>query len=71
MRLSAQAGEAILLLGLESGKENDAEPATTDSVVDRKEAMGIAKACRSTGGTLEAVGQVIEALVAPEILRSK
>ncbi|KAI0095066.1 hypothetical protein BDY19DRAFT_880730 [Irpex rosettiformis] len=68
--LSAQAGEAILLLGLESGKENDASP-ITEGRIGRKEAMSIAKACRCMGGTLEAVGQVLEALVSPEILRAK
>ena len=70
MRLSAQAGEAVILLGSESGKENEAESAL-EGHMDRKEAMGIAKACRTMGGTLEAVGQVIEALVSPEILRAK
>lgn len=70
MRLSAQAGEAVILLGSESGKENEAESAL-EGHMDWKEAMGIAKACRTMGGTLEAVGQVIEALVSPEILRAK
>ena len=39
--------------------------------VDSKAAMGVAKACRGMGGTLEAVGQVVEALVSPEIIKAK
>lgn len=57
-------------MGLASGKEND-PGAAVETTVDRKDALGIAKACRTVGGTLEAVGQVVEALVSPEILRSK
>ncbi|KAI0706088.1 hypothetical protein BC835DRAFT_1312173 [Cytidiella melzeri] len=70
VRLSAQAGEVIMLMGLESGKENDAEP-ETHGVVDRKGAMNTARACSAAGGALEAVGQVVEALVSSETLRSK
>ena len=39
--------------------------------VNAKEAMAVAGKCRSMGGTLEAVGAVIEALVTGEILKAK
>lgn len=64
--LSAQAGEALLRIGL-SAPGIDAGEGT----IDRKEAMAIAKACHGMGGTLEAVGQILEALASPEILKAK
>lgn len=64
--LSAHAGLAVLRLGLSS-----ADGAAETDKVDVKGAMGVAKACRGMGGTLEAVGQVIEALTSPEIIRAK
>lgn len=64
--LSAHAGLAVLRLGLSSA---DGAAGTDEASV--KGAMGVAKACRGMGGTLEAVGQVIEALTSPEILRAK
>lgn len=36
-----------------------------------KEAAALVKACRSTGGALEALGHIIEALFSPEILKAK
>ena len=69
MRLSAQAGELVLMLSLESASQND--ESSSEQRVDRKEAMSIANACHALGGSLEAVGQIIEALISPEILRSK
>ena len=72
MRITAQAGEAVLLLSLDSGKiENDDEAREGQQAVLTKDAKAIANVCREMGGTLEALGQIIEALVAPEILRSK
>ncbi|KAI0348201.1 hypothetical protein BDW22DRAFT_1424406 [Trametopsis cervina] len=70
VRLAAQAGEIILLMGLRSDKAVMSALATGIHV-DHKEAVNIAKACRGMGGTLEAMGQVVEALMSPEILRSK
>jgi hypothetical protein len=67
IRLAAQAGEVVLLMGLESYTADSAsyEP------IDHKNVMQIAKSCSTMGGTLEAIGQVVEALISPEILRSK
>lgn len=73
VRLSAGAGEVALRIGayaqsVKLGKrKEDAEVVD----VDVKEAMQVAKACRALGGTLEAIGQVIEALVSNEILKAK
>ena len=39
--------------------------------VDVKDAMHVAKACHNVGGTLKAVGYIIEALVSKEILTAK
>ncbi|KAF7793576.1 hypothetical protein EIP86_004690 [Pleurotus ostreatoroseus] len=64
--LSAQAGEIVLRAGLAA-----AEGTEGCDAVDSKAAMGVAKACRGMGGTLEAVGQVVEALVSPEIIKAK
>lgn len=38
---------------------------------DKKMGLQIVKVCRGMGGTLEAVGHVIEACLTPEILRAK
>ena len=64
--LSAQAGEIVLRAGLAA-----VEGAEGCGEVDSKVAMGVAKACRGMGGTLEAVGQVVEALISPEIIKAK
>lgn len=71
VRLSAEAGETVLLLSLQRGKENTEELLPPEDAVDRKAALTTAKACRAVGGTLEAVGQIVEALVSLEILRAK
>ena len=63
VRITAQAGEAVLLLSLDSGKiENDDEAREGQQTVLTKNAKAIANVCREMGGTLEAVGQIIEAL---------
>ena len=64
--LSAQAGELILRVGLSEARADADEPP-----VSKKEAIAVVKACRGTGGALEPVAHVLEALVSPEILKAK
>ncbi len=64
--LSARAGEIILLMGMQAEGLIPNEPP-----VNKKEVTSVAKACRGMGGTLEAVGHVLDALVSPEILKAK
>lgn len=73
VRLSARAGETVLLLSLQSEEEEEecVDGTSPEPRVDRKEALAVAKTCRGMGGTLEAIGQIIEALASLEILRSK
>lgn len=68
--MSAKAGDIVLRIGVHA---QCCPPDAVDAVdvVDVKEAMGVASKCRSMGGTLEAVGSVIEALVTVEILKAK
>lgn len=75
MQTSARAGEIALKVGARAqsvrlGKRKESAE-VVEVEVDVKEAMQVAKACRALGGTLEAVGQVIEALVSNEILKAK
>ena len=72
VQLSAKAGELVLRLSLQNAKENVEKlvPEANDTV-DTKEALRFAKACRSMGGSLVAIGRIIEALLSPEILRAK
>lgn len=72
VQLSAKAGEVILRLGLQAFKENvEHSPLATTETIDPKEALKLAKACGTMGGTLSAVGRIIEALISPEILKAK
>lgn len=68
--IAARAGEMVLRIGQHSKHSGGSEP-NEKAAVDVKEAMAVAQSCRGMGGTLEAVGQVLEALVSPEILKSK
>ena len=74
VRVAAQAGEICLRIGLTSGQGDwpkgmdvkmDVQP------VGREEGMLVARACRGMGETLEAIGQIIEACLSPEILKFK
>lgn len=69
--LSAKGGEIILRIGVHARYGPLSPEAAAVPAVELKEAMIVANACRSMGGTLEAVGAVIEALVTSEILKAK
>ena len=70
VQVAAQAGEACLRIGLTS-VEGEGPEHPDVLPVSEEEGMRIARACRGMGGTLEAVGQVIDACISPEILKSK
>ena len=65
--LSAKAGEIILRIGAHARQDSTQGV----DVVDVKEAINVATKCRSIGGTLEAVGSVIEASLTGEIIKAK
>lgn len=67
--LSAKAGETVLRITIQA--KGSPPDAARPEPVDVKEAQRLAMACRNMGGTLEAVGKVIEALVSREILGAK
>ena len=73
MQMTARAGEVILKIGIRAQTVRLGKRKEGDEVeeVDVKEAMQVAKACRSVGGVLEAVGQIIETLVSNQILKAK
>ena len=67
VRVAAQAGEVGLRIGMARGY-------TGGQIVDdnfKKWGSDVAKECRTLGGTLEAVGRVIEACLTEEIVLSK
>ena len=71
MGVSARAGEVAMRLGMRRG--NDGVAGGTEDCPEETDSMaeGVAKACRGMGGTLRAVGQVIEACLSKEILKAK
>ncbi|EGN93559.1 hypothetical protein SERLA73DRAFT_63805, partial [Serpula lacrymans var. lacrymans S7.3] len=75
--VSARAGEIALQIGLmyDTHCEDQARSIgeVTSVVDDRTKTAGleVARVCRSMGGTLEAVGQIIESALTTEILKSK
>ncbi|GJE89523.1 hypothetical protein PsYK624_056250 [Phanerochaete sordida] len=73
VQVTARAGEVILRIGVceQRARLGQSREDADVAEVDVKEAMQVAKACYTIGGTLMAVGQVIEALVSKEILRAK
>ncbi|KAH9942974.1 hypothetical protein B0H21DRAFT_749241 [Amylocystis lapponica] len=77
VNIAARAGEVVLKIGLKEGElHNDkddcrSEELDEDEDEDQKDGLLIVKACRGMGGTLEALGQVIEACLTPEILKAK
>ena len=85
VRVSARAGEVALRIGLErargrvrgggeEGMDVDGESESGGGGLDeetRKMGKEVALECRGMGGTLEAIGQVIEACLSDEIIKSK
>ena len=86
MDLVARTGEIVIrvaeraIRGMSKGKgkeravdEDDGGMGMDTEIgdVDVKEATRIAKACRGMGGTLEAVGHLLEALISGEIIPAK
>ncbi len=85
VHIAACAGEAALCVGIHRRRNamgddwREGLAATDDDWPDGYEdwdfveARGkeVLKACRGMGGTLEAIGQVLEACFTPEILKSK
>ena len=83
VRVAARAGEVALSVGLARGGGSggdgmgmlvDGDGAVAETGLDEyTKTMGrqVARECQGMGGTLEAVGQVIEACLSDEILKSK
>ncbi|KAF8531321.1 hypothetical protein JB92DRAFT_2691954 [Gautieria morchelliformis] len=67
VRVAAQAGEVGLRIGI--ARENTGGQGIDDSF--KKWGSDVAKECRTLGGTLEAVGRVIEACLTEEIVLAK
>ena len=67
IRVAAQAGEVGLRIGM--ARENMGGQVIDDKL--NKWGADIAKECRTLGGALEAVGQVIEACLTEEIIIAK
>ncbi|OCH87544.1 hypothetical protein OBBRIDRAFT_796085 [Obba rivulosa] len=65
--VAARAGAVALQIGIGGTTAGHA----SEDDVDSQEAAEVAKLCRSMGGTLEAVGQIIEACISSEILKAK
>lgn len=64
MNVAARAGEVGLRIGL--GQADDTDP---DDLEEMREDVVVA--CRKIGGTLQAVGKVLEACGTEEIVRAK
>ncbi|TBU25863.1 hypothetical protein BD311DRAFT_867198 [Dichomitus squalens] len=87
VHVAARAGEIALRVGVQrrraalgdewreglSAADDDWPGDLDDDDDEELEARGmeVVKACRGMGGTLEAIGQVVEACLTPEILKSK
>ncbi|KAF8589090.1 hypothetical protein K439DRAFT_1333586 [Ramaria rubella] len=67
VRVAAQAGEVGLRIGMARTQRND----QTVNDKFRKWGRDVAKECRALGGTLEAVGRVLEACLTEEIVLAK
>ena len=67
VRVAAQAGEVGLRIGMV--REHMGEQVVDDRF--KKWGSDVAKECRTLGGTLEAVGRVIEACLTEEIVLAK
>lgn len=61
VNLAARAGRLLLKMGMEE----------MDEEAERSEIHGVIEACNQTGGTLKAMGHVLEACVSTEIMKSK
>jgi hypothetical protein len=64
--VAARAGEVMLRIGV---ARKDGEGGLDEET--KRIGADVARECRGMGGTLEAIGQVIEACLADEILKSK
>ncbi|EIW87452.1 hypothetical protein CONPUDRAFT_161980 [Coniophora puteana RWD-64-598 SS2] len=64
--VAARTGEVLLRIGLAAAKGSRK---LEESL--RQKAVAAARSCKGMGGTLEAIGEVIEATLASEILKSK
>ena len=58
---SARAGRILLKVGMD----------TWDEEIEKTEMQYVVNACKGLGGTLEAVGHVVEACLSAEIMKSK
>ncbi|KAF9476022.1 hypothetical protein BDN70DRAFT_839938 [Pholiota conissans] len=70
VNVSARAGELWLRVGLAGEEEDEAEFVRVMQVL-RKEGKEVVKECQGLGGTIEAVGAVLEACLAEEFLVAK
>ncbi|CCM03812.1 uncharacterized protein FIBRA_05961 [Fibroporia radiculosa] len=68
VEMAARVGEIALRLGLQRHVEGT-DCGLTEG--DFESSMKVVKECRGMGGTLDAIGQVIEACLTPEILKAK
>ncbi|EKM61558.1 uncharacterized protein PHACADRAFT_204728 [Phanerochaete carnosa HHB-10118-sp] len=73
VQTTAQASGIVLRVGVraQSVRLGKRKESVDVEEVSATEAMQVTKACRNLGGTLGAVGQVIEALLSNEILKTK
>ncbi|THH27936.1 hypothetical protein EUX98_g6250 [Antrodiella citrinella] len=67
VNVSARAGRVLLHLGWKRNADDDDE----GEGVDEEEMKEVVRLCRGLGGTLEAVGRVVEACLSTEIMKSK
>lgn len=60
VRVASRAGEVVLRIGMQMNKEETA-----------RLGVDVVRDCKGMGGTLEAIGQVIQACLSTEILKAK
>ena len=72
VRVSARAGEVALRLGLRAQykKDNPRTPLNDDPGLSEM-AREVIVECRTFSGSLRAVGELLEAVLSPEIVKAK
>ncbi len=70
--MAARAGEVALRLGLRAQykKDNPRTPLNSDPGLDEM-AREVTVECRTFPGTLRAIGELLEAVLSPEIVKAK